>query len=718
MSIFTLKRKFIPFAMATALFLFSAAEINAQTKPYQNIYSNNIQGDFEIVGNTVLGAFSGSASNPNFSSAMNSNTTGNNRDMKHIDLDGTTGNGAGTRNSTMARLDLPSGSTVTFAKLIWGGRANKRAGTFGSGWNSYTLYEAYDMNLAANRTIKFRKGTGAYIDIAATEVNILPGDEPNDFVYFQFSAPVTIAGNPNGEYWAANLPVSRGQYGGSGAFGGWSLVVVYTNPSLPYKSVRLYDGYQRVFNSGSPTATTINLSGLSIPAGASEARMGAVVWEGDGDLTGDYIKINGTTFSDALNPSNNPWNGTISKNGAVLPNTSRSPYLANQMAIDIDQINVSSFFPTGTTSASIELFTEADSYFPSLLAFSVKMTPPVLTLEKTGTTSIAPFDKLNPDELITYTLSGSNTGGSPLTNCFITDTIPNGLTYEPNTLVINTNSTGGFTGLQTDANDGDGAFKGTHLGKHYIKFSIGGPGNTLQPGDNYSVQFKTRTPLNANPLLTVYNTARIQGTSAGVDYFDDGTSIIGPGGATLAVNLKAFSVNKENEFALLKWTTAGEEKNDRFDIERSKDGLSFEKVGTVSGHGTTNDIKHYEFRDGIASASGVLYYRLSIVDTDGKITYSKIVALRLGGLTTLNNFAVYPNPFTSNVKMQINSARESKITVRISNAAGVQVASRNFTLQQGENIVVIKDLDALAPGLHMLEIISEDGKVTQKIMKR
>ncbi|HMR93346.1 MAG TPA: T9SS type A sorting domain-containing protein, partial [Chitinophagaceae bacterium] len=192
----------------------------------------------------------------------------------------------------------------------------------------------------------------------------------------------------------------------------------------------------------------------------------------------------------------------------------------------------------------------------------------------------------------------------------------------------------------------------------------------------------------------------------------------GPGGATLAVNLKAFSVNKENEFALLKWTTAGEEKNDRFDIERSKDGLSFEKVGTVSGHGTTNDIKHYEFRDGIASASGVLYYRLSIVDTDGKITYSKIVALRLGGLTTLNNFAVYPNPFTSNVKMQINSARESKITVRISNAAGVQVASRNFTLQQGENIVVIKDLDALAPGLHMLEIISEDGKVTQKIMKR
>ncbi|MBK8310943.1 MAG: T9SS type A sorting domain-containing protein [Chitinophagaceae bacterium] len=42
---------------------------------------------------------------------------------------------------------------------------------------------------------------------------------------------------------------------------------------------------------------------------------------------------------------------------------------------------------------------------------------------------------------------------------------------------------------------------------------------------------------------------------------------------------------------------------------------------------------------------------------------------------------------------------------------------RLVNVQPGENIIVIKDLDNLKPGMYLLEIITTDGKITQKIVK-
>ncbi len=702
---FTLTGKASPCLLFSVCFFLSHLTAISQ-RNFQLIYSDNIAGDFDIIGNTVMGDYTGTATNPVFGADIHLNTTGNDsRTMRYIDMDGTTGNGAATRNSSMAKLNLPAGSTVVFAKLVWGGRANK------------TGVGSFDMNLPSNQTVKFRKGNGAYSDVQATEFDYI---DRGGFYAYQCSAPVTIIGDPNGEYWAGNIAVTPGNLASSGAFGGWFLYIVYTNPSLPVKSVRAYDGFQWVFDEEVSYHTTVTLSGLAIPAGAgSEARMGAVVWEGDGNLAGDSVKINGNLYFDDLNPVYNTWNGTISTNGAVLPPDSRLPYLGNQMSIDIDQFDISSYIPSGAFSVTFDLYTERDSYYPSLFAFSANMTPPVISLDKTATTSLAPFDLLNPNELITYTLSGSNTGSRTLTNSYITDTIPFGLTYEPGTLIINTNAPGGPTGLQSDEEDEDQAYKGTVGTKEYVKFYIGrDAAYTLQPGDSYSVQFQCRTPANANPTLSVYNTARIHGTFDGVEYTDDGTAIIGPQGVVLSVNLSQFKVSSEGNQALLSWATAGELKNDRFDIERSIDGISFTKIGTVRGNGTTNDEKQYRYTDALVANASIVYYRLSIVDIDGIITYSKIIALRLNGLASLTNFMVYPNPFVSSVKMQINSTRLSKMTVRISNAAGLVENTRIITLQPGENIVVLEDLEKLQPGAHFLELITEEGKMTQKIIKK
>ncbi|MGQ0740152.1 MAG: T9SS type A sorting domain-containing protein [Bacteroidota bacterium] len=186
----------------------------------------------------------------------------------------------------------------------------------------------------------------------------------------------------------------------------------------------------------------------------------------------------------------------------------------------------------------------------------------------------------------------------------------------------------------------------------------------------------------------------------------------------LPVKLGAFTVTKQGNNALLNWTTVSEISTDHFEIERSYDGVNFVSVGTTSAAGNSASDINYSFTDPITVNSGIIYYRLKTLDIDGKESFSKIVSLRLNG-GVVKNFTVYPNPFSSDLKVELNADKETEITIRISNAAGQQVINRRSLLQKGNNVVVLSsELSAMQKGMYVLEIISEDGKMSQKIIKR
>ena len=65
----------------------------------------------------------------------------------------------------------------------------------------------------------------------------------------------------------------------------------------------------------------------------------------------------------------------------------------------------------------------------------------------------------------------------------------------------------------------------------------------------------------------------------------------------LPVELIAFNVKRNDNYSILSWTTAIEENNRRFIIERSGETLIWEKIGEVAGKGTTSQIQHYSFTD-------------------------------------------------------------------------------------------------------------------------
>lgn len=123
---------------------------------------------------------------------------------------------------------------------------------------------------------------------------------------------------------------------------------------------------------------------------------------------------------------------------------------------------------------------------------------------------------------------------------------------------------------------------------------------------------------------------------------------------------------------------AGEARDlERFEIEYSLTGTGFNTIGAVDyEHGRTA----YEYYHPLTS--GVIYYRLKLVNTDGSFEYSRIVMLttarRSGG-----NMLVYPNPSSSSVNIQVKWHRHTAAQAEVVNASGQVVLRKEVELQDG-----------------------------------
>ena len=249
------------------------------------------------------------------------------------------------------------------------------------------------------------------------------------------------------------------------------------------------------------------------------------------------------------------------------------------------------------------------------------------------------------------------------------------------------------------------------MGKN-ASFSEGG---ILDSGAYYQVTFNVRVN---NGVETVRNKADIFAQSQNGEALSAESSvIIGSAGGPLAVKLLSFSGTLKNNFSTLIWVTESELNNDYFDVERSDDGVSFYKRGSVKGWGTTAITKRYQFDDNLNTNSPVVYYRLRIVDLDGKVSYSKIIALRLKGIAN-DQFSVYPNPFMDNLKISFYVSEDANAQYRIISFDGKEMIVRKVFLQKGTNIVVAKDLSRLASGNYILEINTGTEKYIKKIIKK
>ncbi|MCP4217383.1 MAG: hypothetical protein GY765_22260, partial [bacterium] len=86
--------------------------------------------------------------------------------------------------------------------------------------------------------------------------------------------------------------------------------------------------------------------------------------------------------------------------------------------------------------------------------------------------------------------------------------------------------------------------------------------------------------------------------------------------AVVPVEMLYFRPKVADKNILLEWATASELNNAGFEVQRSKDGKSFAKIGWVDGRGTTLDKQEYVFTDTEVQPNTSYYYRLRQMDND------------------------------------------------------------------------------------------------------
>ena len=697
-------------------------------RSYSLIYSENLKGGTTMFGNTLLHIEAPSTKNKpayidtikmNDNSATGNSEFGNDgNNMVHIDIDGSTGNGSVTRNSSSSDLMIPAGARIKFARLYWGGVINN---------------SDYDLSAEANKTVKLRKGnTNAYTDIKALAIDKVEFSTGSFiktyFTQYQAYADVTafIEQNKGGTYTMGNAPLSTGSVTGLGGnHGGWTIVVVYESATQPYNSVRVYDGFQKVYSGGAAYTTSVTLTGLNVPSGTlagSDAKMGVMAWEGDANIKGDFLKINGKLFSNTTNAVNNPWNGTITNNGVHV--TTKNPNYTNNMGVDIDLFDVGSGYNIMPNDNTVNLVfgTEQDQYFPGLFTFSIKMKDPSLTLIKL-VSDASGNNQAEAGEVLTYTLKGKNVGIGNANNIELIDTLPSTVTYVPNSMMV-VHSPGITAGLKTDAGGDDVAEFISTANSKVIKFRIGTGANATQAGslaegETYEVQFKvTVKPVaKGQDLPAILNIARITSLSdANVVFTNDATVSLSPEEAPLPVSLMKFTASLINSnSARIDWATSMEINNSHFIVERSIDGKYFSSVTKVAGNGTTARTNTYSITDDVSNAGSIVYYRLQQVDLDGRASFSNTIAVKIAKDNQIAS--VSPNPFVSYLNVTMEWSKSEVITARILNIQGKEVVTKKLQVVKGANNLKVDDLSNLPSGSYFIQFISATERMTQKISK-
>ena len=136
---------------------------------------------------------------------------------------------------------------------------------------------------------------------------------------------------------------------------------------------------------------------------------------------------------------------------------------------------------------------------------------------------------------------------------------------------------------------------------------------------------------------------------------------------------------------LLTWSTAVEEHNALFAVERSVDGgRTFLQIGRVDGRGDTDTEVPYSFMDlGVPHVRSV--YRLRQVDEDGTAAYSHSVVVQK---RWTNNFALVQlntTEVTETLRFSIDARVTGELAYSLVTDTGILVEKRSVEVRPGLN---------------------------------
>ncbi len=182
-----------------------------------------------------------------------------------------------------------------------------------------------------------------------------------------------------------------------------------------------------------------------------------------------------------------------------------------------------------------------------------------------------------------------------------------------------------------------------------------------------------------------------------VDHPEYVAAIWGPSCLTvLPVTITNFSVKKNNNTALVSWKINNELSIKKYEVERSTNGINFEKIGEVKSNGSTQ----YSFTDNTLPLAKTIYYRLKIVELSGKLNTTNVITI--DGVVLVNALKISPNPANEKITIQLNNGINQKgALLTIFDFTGRLLVQKSLT--NGQNTITLPVLN-YANGTYFIKI--------------
>jgi uncharacterized repeat protein (TIGR01451 family) len=517
----------VPALLFPLILLLVAGTARAQGSGRAPRHSSDQHGNFLLIGNTL--AQGCNAKTPSPLVGIVESACGFNVDDTSPDIFWTlrgAGDGAAAfasfsvtplEASSQARLQLPEGARVTYARIYWAATRSNVVVPAPADRTPERPDTTADLSFEGPGAPETRSLTA---DVTFTE-NSAPGTgfqyqsslEVTDFVRRHGSGLYRVGGVD-----AIDLRNIYAEF----MFSSWWMVVFYELDGEPMRSLRLYDGLDIVTGGNE---LDLQLRGFHVPAHATEAKLGVIAFDGDEPDEGDWFAFNGTRMKNTLNPGDNFFNstrshqsevgsvGTIPEASAVslegdLPRLSGTPW--SMSGLDLDVVDVT--LMPGDKTADLKIGTRADIFWMGGFVTSIATQRPdfrdtVKTVENLSRTD----GTTRPGDRLRYTITTTNTGDDASVGTRFQDTLSAQLEYVSGTITVNGRS------MTDRAGDDVATWVGNTLTVYLGRGATPFRGGEMTIGDSATVTFDVLVAASARGTVenqAVINAAGKLGTDS------------------------------------------------------------------------------------------------------------------------------------------------------------------------------------------------------------
>ena len=172
----------------------------------------------------------------------------------------------------------------------------------------------------------------------------------------------------------------------------------------------------------------------------------------------------------------------------------------------------------------------------------------------------------------------------------------------------------------------------------------------------------------------------------------------------LPVELTTFSASCTNSDGVtIEWNTASEHNSSYFDLLKSEDGFQWRTIASIDGAGNSTSSIDYSIYD--AEKSDIIYYKLMQYDMDGKSEEYGPISVECSSISEML-VKTYPNPSSEDFYIELVSNEETTTEISILDAQGKLTYSRIVGTEKGTNVYYFEKL-FISPGMYYIQLSND-----------